>query len=172
MQWTEPAGTLLVVRGPARPLNAITLSLKVRTMKYDDASWHTEGKFPSDLPEEAAATHCGIFLAWALLHEVVGEEHAEDFADDLNELRSRGVTPGAYLMHLDGKFTDEELSEEGNAFASSYFALEQGQYIKDYEKVLANGLPSSYHVADTWENFDRLQPTIDKRFKKWQSKQG
>ena len=141
-------------------------------MKYDDASWHSEGKFPSGLPEEAAATHSGMFLAWALLRGMVGEEHAEDFADDLNELKSRKVTPGAYLLRLDGKFTDEELNEEGNAFAAAYFDFEKGQYIKDYEKILAKGLPSAYHVADTWENFDRLQPILDKRFKAWRSKQG
>lgn len=124
------------------------------------------------LPEEAAATHAGMFLAWAILRGMVGKEHAEDFADDLDELRARTVTPGAYLMRLDGKFTDEELNEEGNAFAASYFDLEKGQYLTDYEKVLAKGLPSTYHVADSWDNFDRLQPTIDKRFKEWQSKQG
>jgi hypothetical protein len=36
-------------------------------MKYDDASWHFGGEFPKDLPEEAAATHTGMFVAWAFL---------------------------------------------------------------------------------------------------------
>ena len=141
-------------------------------MKYDDASWHSGGNFPTDLPEKAAATHSGMFLAWALLRGMVGDEHAEDFADDLDELRSRKVTPGAYLMRLDGKFTDGELNGEGNGFASHYFDLERGQYLRDYEMTLAQGLPSSYHVADTWENFDRLEPVIDARYQAWRSQQG
>jgi hypothetical protein len=140
---------------PARPLNVGPLSLQTRNMKYDDASWHSEGNFPSDLPEEAAATHSGMFLAWALLRGMVGKEHAENFSDDLKELESR-----------------KELNEEGNAFAAAYFDFKKGKYIKDYEKVLAKGLPTAYHVADTWENFDRLRPTLDKRFKAWRSKQG
>ncbi|RML48695.1 DUF7832 domain-containing protein [Pseudomonas avellanae] len=32
-------------------------------MKYDDASWHYNGNFPSDLPDTAGATHIGMFLA-------------------------------------------------------------------------------------------------------------
>ncbi len=35
-------------------------------MKYDDASWHFGGDYPSDLPQENACTHTGVFLAWAL----------------------------------------------------------------------------------------------------------
>ena len=29
-------------------------------MKYDDASWHYNGDFPTDLPVEAGATHIGL----------------------------------------------------------------------------------------------------------------
>jgi len=41
-------------------------------MKYDDASWHYGGDFPDDLPDEAGATHTGMFLAWALLSGLGG----------------------------------------------------------------------------------------------------
>ena len=104
-------------------------------MKYDDASWHSDGDFPEDLPPEAGATHAGMFLAWSLLQGLVGEDHAADFPGELEQLRKREVTPGKYLMILDGKFTDEELNDEGNAFASSYFDFEKGLYLADYESI-------------------------------------
>ncbi|WP_265102660.1 hypothetical protein [Acinetobacter sp. 'aerobic (ED)'] len=40
-------------------------------MKYDDASWHYGGDFPADLPQEAGATHIGMFLTWMLLQTLL-----------------------------------------------------------------------------------------------------
>src|SRR6185503_2266920 len=137
-------------------------------MKYDDASWHSGGSFPQDLPPEAGATHTGMFVAWAFLSGLAGELHIEDFPDDLPKLRSRAVTPGQYfLATCDGKFTDEDLNDEGNAFAQTYFDLEKGQFIADYEQTVGANLPSIYHVPDTWETFDRLRPIFDQRLSVW-----
>jgi hypothetical protein len=137
-------------------------------MKYDDASWHSEGDFTPDLPEEAGATHSGMFLAWALLNDLGGELHLEDCADDLESLRRRETSPGQYfLAACDGKLTDEDLNEEGNAFAAVYFDLKDGQYLGDYTATVASSLPTPYHVPDTWEVFDQLKPILDQRFQDW-----
>lgn len=139
-------------------------------MKYDDASWHYEAdNFPKHLPPSAGATHTGMFLAWSILSGMVGELHAEDFPDDIQRLKERSVTPGAYFIQVcDGKFTDEELNEAGNQFAQEYFDFENGRYLQDYENVLGSGDESNlYAVADTWANFDRLKPVLDQRFKEW-----
>ena len=69
-----------------------------------------------------------------------------------------------------GKFWDHDLSDEGNEFASFYYDGE-GKYIADYAGALASGLPSVYHVADTWENYDKLVPVIDRRFSDWQHRE-
>jgi hypothetical protein len=37
-------------------------------MKYDDASWHYGGDFPTDLPRKAGSTHIALFLACAVLN--------------------------------------------------------------------------------------------------------
>ena len=137
-------------------------------MKYDDASWHYGGEFPKDLPDEAGATHTGMFVAWALLTGLAGQIHTEEFPEDVKKLRSRSVTPGQFLLEAcDGKFTDEDLNDEGNAFAQEYFDFERGAYINDYGRLLVKGLPSQYHVQDTWANFDKLRPVLDKRFEDW-----
>lgn len=51
-----------------------------------------------------------------------------------------------------------------------YCADEQGgfgPYLDDYADLLAQDLPSLYHVADTWENCARLQPRLDSQFASW-----
>jgi len=141
-------------------------------MKYDDASWHYGGDFPKDLPDEAGATHTGMFVAWSMLTDLAGELHTNDFPEDLESLRSRAVTPGAFFLSVcDGKFTDEDLNDEGNAFAQEYFNFETGSYLKDYQRLLLGALPSLYHVQDTWANFDTLRPVLDKRLRAWRRRQ-
>ena len=139
-------------------------------MKYDDASWHYGGEFPEDLPEEAGGTHTGMFLAWALLSGLGGELHVDECPEDLEQLTLRTVTPGAFFMSAcDGKLTDEDLNDEGNAFASEYYVFETGKYLLDYGTTLGGDLPSLYHVEDTWENFEQIKRVIDERFRAWKA---
>ena len=137
-------------------------------MKYDDASWHYGGDFPQDLPNEAGATHAGMFFVWALLHDLGGSLHVHDSPDDYAKLKSREFTPGEFfLRNCDGKLTDEDFNADGNGFAASYFDLESGAYIRDYMEILTKGLPSVYHVPDTWDSYDRLSPAINTAYEEW-----
>lgn len=146
-------------------------------MKYDDASWHYGGDFPKDLPPEAGGTHIGMFVAWAMVNDLGGPIHTDDFPEDLGKLQSRELSPGEwFLAACDGKFTEEDLSDEGNAFARSYYADEDGlkntnpNFLADYEATFPK-LESLYHVPDTWESYDRIAPTIARRFIKWRNPQ-
>jgi len=140
-------------------------------MKYDDASWHYGGKFPKDLPTEAGATHTGMFVAWAILSGLAGEIHTDDFPETIPRLKSRSITPGKFFLELcDGKFTDEDLNDEGNAFAHAYFDFDTGKYLADYEATLGGELPELYYVRDSWENFDLLKPVLDQRLKEWRDR--
>ena len=140
-------------------------------MKYDDASWHYGGDFPADLEPSAGATHIGMFLAWCLLHGMEGSIHVEDFPVELAEIQRREITPGAFLIKVcDEKFTDEDLSEEGNAFAKFYYSGTDGpygQYLTDYEETFLGSRASLYEVEDTWKTFDRIAPLIDRRYRDW-----
>jgi hypothetical protein len=137
-------------------------------MIYDDASWHKGGDFPADLPPEAAATHAGIYLAWALLAGLGGEYHVVDSAEDLERLQARKLTPGEYFLAVcDGKLTDEDFSKEGNAFARAYYQQDGASFIRDYQEFLAKGLRSEYHVPDSWTSYDKLQPVLDRRLANW-----
>lgn len=137
-------------------------------MKYDDASWHYGGTFPADLDDTAGATHIAMFVAWCVLNGLGGELHIEDFAEDLEQLRTREVTPGDwFIRNCDSKFTDEDLSEEGNAFAASHYASEDAPYLADYENILGEGRETLYHVPDTWRSFDLLAPVLRERYMEW-----
>jgi hypothetical protein len=140
-------------------------------MKYDDASWHYGGgDYPEDLEDEAAATHTGMFVAWALLAGLGGKIVVDELPDSLRALQARSVTPGRFFLDgCDGKFVDEELNAEGNAFAQAYFDLDKGRYLKDYDAALVGELPTAYHVPDTWQNFDKLKPMLDRRLAEWRS---
>ena len=142
-------------------------------MKYDDASWHYGGDFPDDLPDEAGATHSGMFLAWALLSDLGGEMHTEEMPESFATLEERSLTPGAFFLKFcDGKLTDEDLNDEGNKFAAAYFNFENGNYLADYETLLLGSLPSLYHVPDAWSTYETLKPVLDQRLKEWRSNGG
>lgn len=143
-------------------------------MKYDDASWHYGGDFPSDLPHEAGATHIGMFVAWALLNGIGGEIHLEDNPEALEKLRQRTIKPGQYFIsQCDEKFTDEDLSERGNAFAKAYYLARDPKpnYFEDYGATLGESNRSLYYIADTWENYDRVSAIIQKRWEELAAKQ-
>ena len=110
--------------------------------KYDDASWHYGGDYPKDLPVENAFTHIGMFLAWCIDNDLTSEELQEDAEEEINEVKSRKMTGGEFLRKVcDEKFTDDDLSEIGNEFATDYyeddtaFSKEYKNYSDDYVEI-------------------------------------
>jgi hypothetical protein len=139
-------------------------------MKYDDASWHYDGDFPSELPTDAGATHIGMFVVWCFQHQMAGRLHTDEFPEELETLRERVTTPGQFVINsCDEKFTDEDLTDEGNAFAQAYFGPPEarGQYLSDYEEALSGDEPTLYHIHDSWENYEKLSPVVERRFSEW-----
>jgi hypothetical protein len=135
-------------------------------MKYDDASWHYGGTFPADLPESAAATHIGMYVTWALLRGMAGEVHDED-ESAISDLVARTVTPGEFLIDCcDEKFSEYDLDDEGNAFTQIYYGGDSPAYFQDLEQI-AKDLPTTYHLPDSWEVFDKFAPILDQRFQDW-----
>ncbi|KPY94905.1 Uncharacterized protein ALO36_04656 [Pseudomonas syringae pv. tomato] len=141
-------------------------------MKYDDASWHYNGNFPSDLPSAAGATHIGMFLAWMLLNKLASEELLEDAESEVAALTKRELTGSAFVISmLDEKLTDQEFNDIGNAFALAYYEglNNDSRYIDDYLLAFSVTQDEVYSVPDTWANFDKLSPLMDARFAEWQA---
>lgn len=142
-------------------------------MKYDDASWHYGGDFPAELPPEAGATHIAMFVAWTVLNGLAGDYHTEDAVEDLVLLKSREVTPTQWFIRAcDEKFTNEDLNDEGNSFAASYYGNGEGlhstagSYLDDYCETFPNA-ESLYDVEDSWASFDALSPSLSRRLEAW-----
>lgn len=138
--------------------------------KYDDASWHYGGTYPGDLPDEAAATHIGMFLAWCLLNGYGDDEAVDDWSDELGELRARRITPGRFLLSaMDGKFIGEDLTDAGNAFTLAYYEGKDhdSRYVDDFVAAFDTNTTDIYRVPDTWEVFDRIAERISARHAAW-----
>ena len=141
-------------------------------MAYDraDFDYSTED---APLPQGHAATHIGMFLAWAILQGLENDYHKQYSAELLGKVRRREITGrGFFQAACKEQFAEKDLNVEGNAFAEHYYRDEAGnrrEYFEDYKRVLAAGLPGFWHVADTWENFDKLAPVITQRFEEWKA---
>lgn len=141
-------------------------------MAYDRADYdYSTEKEP--LPKGHAATHIGMFLAWAALNSLLNEYHQHNAAALVGQLRARHITGRQFFeTACKEQFAEKDLNVEGNAFAEYYYRNtdgERGPYFADYKKALASGLPSFWHVADTWENYDKLAPLITKRYETWKN---
>jgi hypothetical protein len=151
-------------------------------MAFDRMDWHYGGDYPKGLPTENGGTHIGMFLAWIIANDLVGEMHREESKAALKKLLKREITGRDFLIELcDEKLWADDFNEQGLAFAKDYyesdtaFAKEYSYYLQDYCDVFnahaaANGFEfeSTYHIENTWENVDRLTPILDKRYAQWQ----
>ncbi|HWW02472.1 MAG TPA: hypothetical protein VNZ64_22430 [Candidatus Acidoferrum sp.] len=141
-------------------------------MSYDRADFDY-GTEEQPLPKGHAATHIGMFLAWAILNGLENDWHREHSAELLARLRRREITGRQFFeTACKEQFAEKDLNVEGNQFAESYYrneAGERGPYFDDYKKTLAKGLPSFWHVADTWDNYDKLAPVITRRYQEWKN---
>lgn len=107
-----------------------------------------------------------MFLAWAIHRGLVGDLHEAESREALDAVRRRAMTGRQFLFNIcDEKFWSDDLNDEGNAFAMYYY--DSHTYYADYEATLARELPTLYHVADTWESYDRIGRVIDRRYYEW-----
>jgi hypothetical protein len=144
-----------------------TLTFMTDPFVYDKAKYHYGGNYPEGLPDEQAFVHTGLYLGWIMERELYSEWFGAESAGSIARFRAREITGPDVYEEWDGCLIDDMLSDEGNAFSQTYFEFEHGRYLRDYEELLARGLPSLYHVANTWENYDRLRERLDERLAEW-----
>jgi hypothetical protein len=138
---------------------------------YDKAKYHYGGNYPKDLPEEQAFVHTGMFLGWILDHGLYGFDFWQGEEGYIASFKTREMTGArVYEYACDGVLLDEMLNAEGNAFARNYFDFERGEYLQDYEEVLVGDLASTYHVEDTWGNYEIIAQRISSRYVEWKRK--
>lgn len=146
-----------------------TYSTSEEISKYDDAEWHYDGDFPGGTPIRNGFAHIGFFLSWAVEEGLVNEFIQVETPEGVEATLNRSVSPIALLEFWDGKLVSDMLSEEGNAFAMSYYPDEENGYLPDYMAEFSDH--KLYKVKPTWENYDRIKPVISKRYEEWRAGQ-
>ncbi len=138
-------------------------------MKYDDASWHFGADNFGDLPEINGYTHTGTFVAWAMLNDLAGELHTDEWPEEIDKLKSREISPAEYFRkNCDGKFTDEDLNDRGNKFAQSFF---ENDYFSVYAEAAdpQGQYDNIYEIPSNWETYDKVAPQLDQAFNHWKN---
>jgi len=138
---------------------------------YDKAKYHYDGNFPAELEIEQGFVHTGMFLGWIIDNDLYSEWFGKELGGYAAAFKARDMTGAKVFEACDGVFMEDMLSEEGNGFAQYYFDFERGKYLRDYGELLAKGLPTIYHVTNSWANYERLKARIDKRYREWKSAQ-
>jgi hypothetical protein len=131
-------------------------------VKYDDASWHYGGDFPTNSPIEFGGTHIGLFIKWCFLKGWAGELHIEEFSEDVEKVVVGKMSGTEYLFkNCDGKFTDKDLNAQGNQFAQSYYG-EDGLYLQDYADHFGDLM---YEAPDDAHDFNLFSSILNGRLK-------
>ncbi len=129
-------------------------------MKYDDASWHYGGNFPEGQQTEHGGTHIGLFLRWCFEKGWAGEIHMNDEPNDVAKVVRGNMTGTEFLFkYCDGKFIDEDLNEEGNAFAAKYYG-DDGLYLDDYAEAFGDLM---YVASESEHDYERLSSLLHAR---------
>jgi hypothetical protein len=138
---------------------------------YDKAKYHYDGEFPQGLPHEQGFVHTGMFLGWVIDSEMYSEQFKQELDGYIVAFRAREMTGPKVFEACDGVLMDDMLSDEGNSFAQDYFVFGRGNYLRDYMELLGKGLPTPYHVQNTWENYEKLKKRIERRYGDWKRKE-
>jgi hypothetical protein len=137
---------------------------------YDNAKTHFLGNFPDTLPIEQAYVHIGMYLGWIIEKELYSDFFEEEASCQIFRFKRREISCTILSEIWDGYLGFELFSKPGNMFTYFYYA--GGIYHNDYKTLLAENLPSVYHVADSWENYEIIKKQLDLRFANWKKQLG
>jgi hypothetical protein len=133
-------------------------------MKYDDAEYYFLD-FETELPNENGGRHMGLFLEWAVLRGLAGDELMER-----SEALRRGETTGLELLfdHCDGKLWDGDLNDEGNAFAAdAYERWCMDDFIEAMNCTAESSVDEIFGAEITPQRHDRVLWQWDRRYSDW-----
>lgn len=149
-----------------------TISPSDISRKFDDVGWHSsEGLRPGESGDNTFCVHIGIFAIWCAINGFAGGELKRKVETIRKIHLNRTGSPGMWCLDkMDGQLTNEDLNDEGNAFACWYYDGSGGMYVRDYIDVFGDDRPEfSYDVPDNWKSYDIIAPIITRRLHEWRS---
>lgn len=144
------------------------MQARIQTNKgfYDHAKEHLGSEFPKALPMEQAYVHIGMYLGWIIETGLYSEYFEEEASSEIFRFKRKEISCTILSGIWNGYLAFEFLSKGGNDFTLFYYS--SGLYQHDYEEILGSGLPSIYHVNDTWSNYEKLTTRINEQYQEWQ----
>lgn len=131
-------------------------------MIYDDACWHRGNEFPSNSPMEYSGTHIALFLRWCFLQGWANQLHFQREPEATYNLIQGEITATEYLFrYCDGRLSDANLNEQGNAFVSKYYGRDY-LYLNDYVDLFGK---LKFVAEESAHDFEKLQRLLNKRLK-------
>lgn len=128
-------------------------------VKYDDVDWHVDGALEASQPEENAAAHIGLYLAWLIRRHM---HSAEFLPDEWVEAVKNGAMYGtAALSGADNKLMSDLMTAEGAAFTDWYYP----NYLDDFATTFPD--QPDYAVVEDSTSQARMEPVLDVRFREW-----
>jgi hypothetical protein len=127
--------------------------------KFDDVDYHQGAAEAAGQPIEQAFTHIGLFLAWAIRHDL----HDPAFfpADHVGRIKAGAWTGSDIADDVDGKLVSDVFTAEGAEFASAQY----GEYLEAYGNTFAD-MPD-YGVTDDASSASRIEPILDELYRAW-----
>ncbi len=141
------------------------LKKKKQDKIYDLAKNHFLGDFPQSLPIEKAYLHIGMYMGWIIDRDLYSEYFADEASTEIYRFKRRDIGCIILAEIWDGSLSFDLFGTQGNMFTSYYYA--GGIYRNDYTETLVSNEPSIYHIADSWENYEKIASRIDLRFQDW-----
>jgi hypothetical protein len=130
-------------------------------MSYDQGYWHTDSCAEKNIDEEYAGTHIAVYLKWCFEKGFLSQDLLKSDADVLAGVRDGRLSMGEYFeKHLDWKFGEWNLNEEGNAFTKSYY----NRYLEE----VSNEVPSAVLGPESKVELAKLYALLDERLRQFQ----
>lgn len=127
--------------------------------KFDDVDYHQGAAGAAGQPIERAFTHIGLFLAWAIRHDLHDPRLFP--ADLVDRIKARTWTGSDIADDVDGKLVSDMFTAEGAEFASARY----GEYLEAYGTAFAD-MPD-YAVPDDAPSAARIEPILDELYRSW-----
>ena len=130
--------------------------------KLDDVSYHIGGEgFPDDAPDANGATHMGMFLRWAIEHDLFADPLVPAHA--IAAIRDGTRSPrDVVLYHCDGVLLTEAFTPEGADFAAAHY----DGFVADLDRLVGADEPPSafYEIDDSEDNYRVMAAALDDRW--------
>ena len=138
----------------------------------DDVPRHLAAKgFLPDLPREAAYTHMGFYLGWAIVRGITSQTFQTEHAGDLAAFRDKQLTGPQIAGRLGGMLRVSLFNDELARFSRRYYC-KTGRFYGDYIRTFIEPIVqarSMYVVADAWENQEKFSALLDERLDAWRA---